>query len=598
DTAGCGDMGTLCASTRVEAGMQKTLRFTLCWYYPVQINRWNPSPDGHNTWKNHYATRFDGAAAVAHDALARWDDLAARTRAFSDALFASTLPLEVLDAVSANLAVLKSPTVLRLEDGSLYGWEGVNEHAGSCEGSCTHVWAYQYAVPFLFPALARSMRELEYHSNLWENGGMSFRLQLPVGRAHAGDTPCVDGQMASVLGVYREWKLCGDNDWLRMLWPSVRASIAFTWSPTNAFRWDADKDGILEGRQHHTLDVELFGPSSWLQGLYLAALKAGAAMADALEDTETAACYRALYANGRAFTDTQLFNGAYYEQRIDLCDRTVLAPYPAAEAFYWNDEAGQIKYQIGHGCAIDQVNAQWHANLLGLGALYDHTQLLKALQSIYTYNFQPSMRDSFNPCRVFSLNDEGGTVICAYPEGVEKPVVPIPYCQETMTGFEYQAACLMISEGMVQQGLTILRAIRDRYDGRKRNPWNEIECGNNYARSMASYSLLATYTGFTFDLPRGIIGFHPILPADGRFQGVWSVDSGWGIVTEDAHGMTIRILAGKLTIAGLALPCLDAACVQLDGQDTPIRREAALLLFPARQHVLREIRILRAPSEE
>ena len=105
--------------------------------------------------------------------------------------------------MGADIAVLKSPTCLRLENGEFYAFEGCGMNAGSCEGSCTHVWNYAFAMPFLFPKLERSVRELDYTYNQNDNGGMAFRLQLPLGRARWGFRPCVDGLMggAEEVGV-------------------------------------------------------------------------------------------------------------------------------------------------------------------------------------------------------------------------------------------------------------------------------------------------------------------------------------------------------------------------------------------------------------
>ena len=348
--AGPRDMGTLAVSFTLKPGETKTVRFLLAWNFPNCVNDWNPPPAGENArWRNYYATRFASSEATAQYALKNWESLYRRTLDFKDALFSSTLPEEVIDAVSANLSILKSPTVLRLEDGSFYGWEGLNEHGGSCEGSCTHVWNYAYALPFLFPRLERSMRELDYRYNLWDNGRMSFRLQLPVGRKPNEFHPCVDGQMGGVIKTYRDWKLFGDDGWLKEWWPSVKKSLEFAWSPENTHRWDADRDGVLEGRQHHTLDMELYGPSSWLESFYLGALKAGAEMAEHVGDADAAALYRKLFEKGRSWSEENLFNGAYFEQRVDLRDSSVLEPYEDVYAPYWNTEAGEIKYQIGAG---------------------------------------------------------------------------------------------------------------------------------------------------------------------------------------------------------------------------------------------------------
>ncbi len=576
ENAGNRDTATLSVSFDLNPQEEKRARFVVAWSFPNQYNYWNPKKKRIGTrmrdvtWKNYYATQFLSSRETAAYCLENWDTLYNGTRRFHDALFSSTLPREVLDAVSANLSVLKSPVVLRLEDGSFYGWEGVNELTGSCEGSCTHVWNYAYALPFLFPALERSMRELDFKYNQWDNGRMSFRLQLPVGRQHNLFHPCVDGQMGAVIKTYRDWKLCGDDEWLKGLWDSVKKALEYAWHPDNDHLWDKNKDGVLEGRQHHTLDMELFGPSGWLQSFYLAALKAGAEMADYLGEQKTAAEYRRIFESGKAWSEKNLFNGEYFIHKIDLEDRSILAPFYGADRMYWNDEAGEIKYQIGEGSSIDQVCGQWHANVCGLGEILDNAMVKSALQSIYKYNYKPVMRDFFNPCRVYALNGESGTVICAYPEHSNKPAVPVPYTQECMTGFEYQAAAHMISEGMIEEGLSVVRGVRDRYDGEKRNPWNEIECGSNYARSMASFTLLTAFSGFSFDLPRGMLGFNPVVREE-SFSCLWSVGSGWGTVEITDTHTRIELLGGTLTLKELRLPYIGEKTVTVTADGKPVK---------------------------
>ena len=580
-----GDTGTLAARIEVDPGAKGAVRFIVSWHYPNCTNYWNPSKseccsgeccdEKSDTWKNYYATLFRSSLESATYGLANWDKLLEGTKRFKEALFATTMPEAALEAISANLSILKTPTCLRLSDGSFYGFEGCHADSGCCEGSCTHVWNYSHVLPFLFPALERSMRTLDYMYNQRDDGGMSFRLQLPVGRERSAFRPCADGQFGGVVKTYRDWKISGDSDWLRSIWPAVKKSIEFAWADTNEDRWDADKDGVLEGRQHHTLDMELFGPNSWLTGYYLAALKAGAEIADFLGESETAREYRRLFSLGKEWVEGNLYNGEYYQQLIDLKDRSVLARFESDSVpslmgddvfgAYWNDEAGEIKYQIGEGCEIDQVSAQWHANMCGLGEIFDPVRRKTALQALYRHNFKPEMRDFPNPCRIFCLNDEGGIVICEWPDGKLKPAIPLPYSEETMNGYEYQAAIHMIQEGFFEEGMTIVKAIRDRYDGEKRNPWNEIECGSNYARSMASYSLVPTLSGFVFDMVNGMIGFDPIVPIDAGYQTFWSVDSGWGIFSITSDSMKIEVLYGSISIQKLSLPGEGFGEMRLDG---------------------------------
>jgi non-lysosomal glucosylceramidase len=564
------DSGLLAAHLPAPRGARVRARFVISWSYPNCANYWNPPKcdcadgktgcdraDGSTcccpptTWKNWYATIFRDSVESALYGLRNWQRLYDETLAFKQALFASTLPPEVLDAVSANISILKSPTVMRLEDGTFYGWEGCHPNAGCCEGTCQHVWNYAYALPFLFPDLERSMRDADFACNQGAAGDMTFRLQLPLGRERATFRPCADGQFGAVIKTYRDWKISGDDAWLRSHWQHVKAALAFAWSAANPDAWDRDRDGVLEGRQHHTLDMELFGPNSWLTGFYLAALKAAGEMGRHLGDGQ-AVEYEDLYRRGREWVDHNLFNGEYYHQVVDLEDRGMLERYPGSDERvgtaiegYWDEEHRQVKYQVAEGCIIDQVLAQWHANLIGLGEVLDRGQVRTALRSVYKYNFVEHMRDMFNPCRLFALNDEGGLIICSFPRS--KPVVPVPYAEEVMTGFEYQAACHMIQEGLVEEGLRVVRAVRDRYDGARRNPWNEIECGSNYARAMASYSLLLAFAGFEFDRTRGHIGFKPV-GAPGRFATFWSLEGAWGQFESEAAGVTLRVIKGALPL--------------------------------------------------
>ena len=569
-SAGNNNHGVLAARRMIAPGETAEFRFVISWNFPICENYWHKDSRADAakagvppTWKNFYATRWPDAAASAVYALANWDRLQADTERFTDALFASTLPPAVIDAVSANLSILKSPTVLRLEDGTFYGFEGCHGTSGCCPGSCTHVWNYAQALPFLFPALERSMRVADYHYNLRPDGGMPFRMSLPLGVDRSGFRPCADGQFGNVLKTYRDWKISGDTGWLRALWPAVKKSIEFAWAPTNEDRWDPDKTGVLHGRQHHTLDMELFGPNSWLTGFYLGALKAGAEMAAALGDHAAAQEFGAVFSKGKAWVEAHLFNGEYFCQRIDLGKRAILEPFATGSGAlggsgifdaYWDAEHRQIKYQIGEGCGIDQVVAQWHADLYGLGEVFDAKKTVKALRAVFRHNFKKPMRDTYNPCRIYCLNDEAGLSICAWPRGRRTPVIPVPYALETMHGFEYAAAGHMIMRGLVREGLAVVKSVRERYNGERRNPWNEFECGSNYARSLASYALLNAFSGFAFDATRGMIGFAPAAGVKLPFTCFWALDGAWGTVSISVNACTLRVLYGALALKELRLP--------------------------------------------
>lgn len=592
--AGCGDHASVYASVSCPAGAEGRIRFVLTWNSPNNYNYWSPCKDENGSdviWKNYYATRFEDSAASARYALKNWDRLEEQSALFSRELYACSHDPAVVDAAASNLCVLKSPTVLRLEGGEFYGWEGVHEQEGSCEGSCQHVWNYAYALCFLFPQLERSMRDVEVKYALDKNGGTQFRIKLPLGRKDAVPfRSCLDGQMGTVIKIYREWKLGAGDAWLRSMWKPVKRMLAYAWSEKNPDGWDADHDGVLEGRQHHTLDMELFGPSAWLQGFYLAALKAGAEMAAYLGDGDAETEYRDLFAKGRAWSEKNLFNGRYFYQKADLTDKSILERFGCVQD-YWNEEQGQIKYQIGEGCEIDQLCGQWHADICGLGDLFAPKLRKIALKSLFRFNFKPSVREFVNPWRIFACNDEAASVICTYPQGAAKPSIPVPYCEESMNGFEYQLAGSLLAAGMEEEGLAVVRAVRARYAGHNRNPYNEFECGSNYARSMASFALLPICSGFVFDLPHHMLGFFP-RTEERPFRSIWSVEGAWGNVVFQADRCTVRVCGGSVSLHALALE--QASCTEelrIDGETVKFSvREKRVCFAP--HTVCREICVL------
>ncbi|MDA1043860.1 MAG: GH116 family glycosyl-hydrolase [Verrucomicrobia bacterium] len=581
-----GDQGMIAAHIKIKAGDKATLRFVVAWNFPNCENYWQKqnaieaaqkakiSP----VWKNYYATIWKNSVDSALYALKNWKRLNGETHLFRDTLFNSTLPKAAIDAVSANMSILKTSTCLRLTDGTFYGFEGGFCNSGCCEGTCTHVWNYAQALPFLFPKLERSVRDVDYKYNQQANGGMPFRIPLPLGIKNPGGRSCADGLFGNVMMVYRDWKICGDLTWLKQVWSAVKKSIEFAWDPDNVDQWDPKKTGVLWGRQHHTLDMELFGPSAWLCGFYLGALKAGAEMAAAVGDKKAAREFSSLFALGRQWVDEHLFNGEYYQQVIDLKAKQIPASFEA-DATYWNAEHGEIKYQIDEGCAIDQVLAQYHANLYGLGHLFDPVKTRTALKSMFQNNFRKSMREVYNPCRLYALNGESGLVICSWPEGRRKPAIPLTYAHEAMHGFEYAAAVQMIQNGLVKKGMAVVEGVRDRYDGEKRNPWNEFECGNNYARSMASYALLNAFSGFQFDMAKGVIGFTPAQPEKKMFSCFWSLDSAWGMVRIKKDSVVIRVLYGKLELKGLCGTLPDLAEVSVSGKAVTCTQDALGIAF-------------------
>jgi uncharacterized protein (DUF608 family) len=513
-------VGSLCVKKTIEPGQSKCFEFILSWYHPNRGKSWNQESgsgccDGScncATLRNYYA-KFGPALESASYLIRNLGRLEEDSRKFVKALNSSTLPDYVVEAVSATMTVIRSNTCFRVEDGTFFGWEGCSDSAGCCDGNCTHVWNYTQSIAFLFPDLERSMRKTEFLYETEKDGRQYFRAYNYFKDSVHNMPPAADGQLGTVIRLYRDWKLCGDDGFIREMWPNAKLALeyAFTY-------WDKDGDGVLDGQQHNTYDIEFYGLSSMLGSIFYAALRAGEEIARYLGDNASAEKYRAVREKGAKKIDEICFNGEYYEQKLKDIDK--------------------YKYQYGNGCLADQLFGQQLAHVSGLGYIFDKGHVKSAVKSIFDYNFLDNFETFNNVQRTYALNDDGGLLLCSWPRG-GRPAIPFVYSDEVWSGIEYQVASHLIYEGFVDEGLKIVEACRARHDGYKRSPWNEVECGHHYARSLASYGVLLALTGFRCDAVNKTLYFKPAINQD-NFTGFFCCAAGWGLYRQ-------RVENGKTT---------------------------------------------------
>jgi len=556
-------VASLAVSVTVPPHSSKAITFMLSWHFPNR-RTWTPAdmPEAMANYRskcdpcvdpagrvgNYYTTQYRDAWDVAVRTAGRLAKLEAQTVKFVRSFCDSDLPAVVKEAALYNISTLRTQTCFRTEDGHFYGWEGCWDDYGCCYGSCTHVWNYEQATAFLFGDLARSMREIEFFQASNNEGMMNFRVGLPRARAKKWSLAAADGQMGCIVKLYRDWQLSGDDELLRKFWPKVRKALEFCWIPGG---WDADRDGVMEGCQHNTLDAEYFGPNPPIGTWYLAALRATEQMARYLGEDEFADVCCELFDCGSRWTDRNLFNGEYYQHQIRPAKREsdVAAGlrHPAYVASGSSSRSvADPDLQLGAGCLIDQLVGQYMAHVCGLGYLLDRAHVRKTLSSLMKYNFKKNLFGHFTHLRSFALNDESGMVLTSYPKGC-RPKRPVHVHNEIMTGFEYTAAVHMIYEGQTDNALTCISAIRSRYDGRKRNPFNEAECGHHYARAMASWAAVSALSGFRYSGVERSITF---VGKEGTY--FWSNGYAWGTckLKSMSRGFQVKLalLHGKLLL--------------------------------------------------
>lgn len=498
------ERGVAAKTLDLAPGESKEVTFVIAWSFPN-------CPAGLPAKKHWHVSRWKDAQAVAKEIIQRWKSLQATTRAWNKTWYDSTLPYWFLDRTFVNTSILATTTCFRLEKGRYWFWEGV----GCCAGTCTHVWGYAQAIGRVFPEVERYLRtEIDF--------GMAFRKESGAidYRAEFHQAVAVDGQASCILRAYREHLMSEDSAFLKSIWPQIKGAMR------NLTDRDADKNGILDGPQYNTLDTAWFGEISWISSLYMAALRACEAMAQELGETSYAKECAEIAKRGSNHLVKSLFNGEYFIHKVD-------PKHPEAN-------------NTNIGCHIDQIYGQTWTHQVGLPRVVPASQAKTAMKSLFKYSFYEDIWEYRRRSkhimggRWYAAPKEPGLIMTSFPKGGDDQALGKGadawagmYFNECMSGFEYQAACCMISEGLIEEGLTVVSAIHERYSAAKRNPYNEIECSDHYGRAMASYGAYVALTGFFCHGPRGIMKFNPKVGGS-KHRFPFINHEGWGTWSKEA----------------------------------------------------------------
>ncbi|MCM2369593.1 GH116 family glycosyl-hydrolase [Aporhodopirellula aestuarii] len=538
--------GALSVPLELAPGETKSVTFALTWYFEggrhgegkarrnlegeggSKGGKWNRAGQNYTNW-------WPNAIGLAEYLQENLAELIARTRLFHDTLYESTLPVWLLDRMSSQLAVLRSQTCWWAADGYFGAWEGCNPTKGCCAGNCTHVWHYAQAHARLLPELGRKMREQDYS------------MQLPSGLTpyrHTNQSSAADGHFGTILNTYREHLCATDESWLKSQWPKVKKAI--DWGINH---YNPKRDGFLQTVQHNTLDGDMTGCSSWIGSLYLSSLEAGARMADTMGEPDAAAEYRRIRESGKKLQNDRLWNGEYYIQ-----------------------EVGEKRIQdYLDGCHIDQILGEWWADQVGIDRNFPTDRSHQAMQALLKHNFFADFHGQSLKPRQYCEVDDGGMKMITWPNNPQ-PIPGMKYGDEVMTGFEYSAAVSLIQNGMLHEGLMLLKVISDRYNGRLRtegvsdfangawgysgNPYGDDECGKFYGRSLSVWSALIALQGFQYDGPAGIIGFRPRLNPEDHAS-FFTVAEGYGLYTQvqEANQLkaTLDLREGQLRLSEVSM---------------------------------------------
>lgn len=523
-------LGAAGASVALAPGESKDITFLLTWYFPNRPmqygegGNWNmPIPTDGPAIGNMYANWYDNALDVADWLHTNINRLTKETFRFHDSYYNnSSLPYWLIQRIMMPVSTLATETCQWWANNKFWAWEGV----GSCVGTCTHVWNYEQALSRLFPELERNIREkTDYGTSFQPDGGIQAR--------NGWGGILIDGHAGAILKAYREHLASKDDLLLSRNWDKIKKATEFI------IKEDGNADGLIEKEQANTYDIAFHGANTYVGGLYLAALRAASKMAMLMKDTAFAKHCDSIFTSGSNKSLEKLWNGEYFVQDVDLTQ------HPLS--------------QYANGCLSDQMFGQTWAHLINIGYIYPDDKVKTTLRSIWKYNWAPDVSVQtrvHKPERIYADAGEPGLLVATWPKSRHMGEEGVRYRDEVWTGIEYQVATNMIYEGMITEGLSIVKGIHERYSPEKHNPWNEIECGDHYARALASWGVLLALENFVYDGPAKTLAYIPAVQKE-NFKGFFTAAEGWGNISQQRSAgqqvNTIAVAYGKLRLKQISV---------------------------------------------
>jgi len=493
----------LCSKMALAPESEGEALFAVGWYFPNHI-----SPTGENIG-HAYQLWFGDSLGVTKFLVEDYANLRARTLALPEAIHGSDLPAEAADAITGQLSTLTKCTWWT-KAGHFGVWEGL----GCCGFHTTDI-TYQGSFPIisLFPDLQKT--QMERGAKFQREDGRVHHLFRPDFGAVDNGFDRVDMNQQFVMLAARDYLWSGDKGYLERLWPHLVRAM------DNTAQLDTDGDGLPDFEtRRNTYDCwDFTGCPSYISSLWLGALKAAIRLANEVGDPGRAAKWQADYDKGLKSFESKLWNGEYY--------------------VLWRD--GDV---IDECCMSDQMSGDWFGAVAGWEPILDLKRIKKALQSIVRVNFRESE----------------GLINASYPPGKKhRPAASGNMQAEApWTGIEYTVAALLIHNGMVAEGMDVIRDIHKRYLQAGRF-WNHVECGDHYYRAMSSWTVLPALSGFKWDQPTGALAFAPATSQQ-VCEYPFFTPLGWGSCYQE-KGLTGKIAAvqledGEMMIWTLSLPKL------------------------------------------
>ncbi|TKG89849.1 hypothetical protein EYV94_24835 [Puteibacter caeruleilacunae] len=550
-------IGGINTTYSLQKGETVTVDFLVSWYFPYlkELEGDFSQIKDIETLNRYYSKHFNSADDVADYFATNAKRLVEITLKWNEVWYDSSLPYWFLDRTFIPINCLATQVAHYFDNERFWGWEGVD----CCQGTCIHVWQYAQAMARIFPELEKGLRQKVDFDIAYRDGLIGYRGEN--GMAYA-----IDGQLGTIIRTYREHQMSTDKMFLTTVWDNVKEAMRYVMKQ--------DKDGLITGQQPHTLDAAWYGPMGWINSLYLGALKSCEEMALEVGDTDFATeCNSRLQVTQQQMVK-KLFNGAYF--------------------IHLNPDTKRINSNTG--CHIDQLLGLSMAHQVNITDLLPEQVVKKALQSIWQYNYLPNVgkyaedHTAIRGERCYAVDGDAGVVMTTWPEGgaedavpgmADRPIKsdywvgPGGYFDEVWTGQEYQLASHMIDNGMITEGLAIVKAVHERYAAAKRNPYDEIECSSHYARAMASYGAFISASGYQYHGPKGILGFAPKISPE-NFKSAFTSAKGWGSFAQVRKGkeqhMSIELAYGELYLKefNAELPegkKANSVKVQLNGKD-------------------------------